>query len=130
MRNILLAWLSGDLQAQAKDQRRERRHRRRAACRARRQLDRRPSELRRRLAHRPQRLQTPGPPGRPAPRPRTVDVCAALAGLGFGAVLAAVVSGEPVRSPAAAGGLVTAGGRLAGFAGADLPPPVAAPAPP
>jgi predicted ferric reductase len=58
--------------------------------------------------------------GSPAPRPRTVDVCAALAGLGFGAVLAAVVSGESVRSLAAPGGLLTAGGRLAGFAGAYL----------
>ena len=49
-----------------------------------------------------------------------VDVCAALAGLGFGAVLAAVVSGESVRSLAAPGGLLTAAGRLAGFAGAYL----------
>jgi predicted ferric reductase len=67
-----------------------------------------------------------GPPPRtgrragPAPRPRTVDACAALAGLGFGAVLAAVVTGESVRSLAAPGGLLTAAGRLAGFAGAYL----------
>jgi predicted ferric reductase len=49
-----------------------------------------------------------------------VDVCAALAGLGFGAVLAAVVTGESVRSLAAPGGLLSAAGRLAGFAGAYL----------
>jgi predicted ferric reductase len=49
-----------------------------------------------------------------------VDVCAALAGLGFGAVLAAVVTGESARSLAAPGGLLSAAGRLAGFAGAYL----------
>jgi predicted ferric reductase len=56
----------------------------------------------------------------PVPRPWTVDVCAALAGLGFGAVLAAVVTGESVRSLAAPGGLLSAAGRLAGFSGAYL----------
>jgi predicted ferric reductase len=55
-----------------------------------------------------------------APRSTTVDLCAALAGLGFGAVLAAVVTGESARSLAQHGGLLTAGGRLAGFAGAYL----------
>jgi len=49
-----------------------------------------------------------------------VGVCAALAGLGFGAVLAAVVTGESLHSLAAPGGLLTAAGRLAGFAGAYL----------
>lgn len=49
-----------------------------------------------------------------------VDGCAALAGLGFGAVLAAVVSGESFTLLAAPGGLLTAAGRLAGFAGAYL----------
>ena len=49
-----------------------------------------------------------------------VDACAALAGLGFGAVLAAVVTGETRGSLAAPGGLLTAGGRLAGFTGAYL----------
>jgi predicted ferric reductase len=49
-----------------------------------------------------------------------VDVCAALAGLGFGAVLAAVVTGESVGALAAPGGLLTAGGRLAGFTGTYL----------
>ena len=60
--------------------------------------------------------QGPGP----ANRQRTVDVCAALAGLGFGAVLAAVVTSESVHALAAPGGLLTAAGRLAGFAGAYL----------
>jgi ferredoxin-NADP reductase len=49
-----------------------------------------------------------------------VDTCAALAGLGFGAVLAAVVLAESRRSLAAPGGLLSAGGRLAGFSGAYL----------
>jgi len=49
-----------------------------------------------------------------------VDVCAALAGLGFGAVLAAVVTAESASALGAPGGLLTAGGRLAGFAGTYL----------
>jgi predicted ferric reductase len=49
-----------------------------------------------------------------------VDVCAALAGLGFGAVLAAVITGESRGSLAASGGLLTAAGRLAGFTGTYL----------
>ena len=56
----------------------------------------------------------------PAPRPRFVDFCAAIAGIGFGAVVAAVVTGESRGSLAAPGGMLTAGGRLAGFAGAYL----------
>jgi predicted ferric reductase len=56
----------------------------------------------------------------PAPRPRFVDACGALAGIGFGAVVAAVVTGETRGSLAAPGGLLTAGGRLAGFTGAYL----------
>src|ERR1700733_3788764 len=56
----------------------------------------------------------------PPPRPRIVDACAALAGLGFGAVIAAVITGESRGSLAAPGGLLTAGGRLAGFTGAYL----------
>jgi predicted ferric reductase len=47
-------------------------------------------------------------------------VCAALAGLGFGAGLAAVATGESLHSLAEPGGLLTAAGRLAGFAGAYL----------
>ncbi|HEY5393766.1 MAG TPA: ferredoxin reductase family protein [Trebonia sp.] len=49
-----------------------------------------------------------------------MDACAALAGLGFGAVLAAVILGESRGSLAAPGGLFSAAGRLAGFAGTYL----------
>jgi predicted ferric reductase len=49
-----------------------------------------------------------------------VDLCAALAGLGFGAVLAAVVTGESAGALRAPGGLLTAAGRFAGFSGAYL----------
>ena len=56
----------------------------------------------------------------PAPRPGVVDVCAGLAGLGFGAVLAAVITGESVGALRAPGGLLTAAGRFAGFTGTYL----------
>jgi predicted ferric reductase len=56
----------------------------------------------------------------PAPRPRVVDACAALAGLGFGAVLAAVITGESAGALRAPGGLLTAAGRFAGFSAAYL----------
>jgi predicted ferric reductase len=49
-----------------------------------------------------------------------VDACAVLAGIGFGAVVAAVITGESRGSLAAPGGLTTAAGRLAGFTGAYL----------
>ncbi len=49
-----------------------------------------------------------------------VDACAGLAGLGFGAVLAAVLAGESRGSLAAPGGLLIAAGRFAGFTGAYL----------
>jgi predicted ferric reductase len=49
-----------------------------------------------------------------------VDACAVLAGLGFGAVLAAVITGESRGSLAAPGGLMSAAGRLAGFTGTYL----------
>ena len=49
-----------------------------------------------------------------------VDACAALAGLGFGAVLAAVILGESRGSLAAPGGLFSAACRCAGFAGTYL----------
>lgn len=49
-----------------------------------------------------------------------MDACAALAGLGGGAVLAEVITGETRGSLAAPGGLLTAAGRLAGFTGAYL----------
>ena len=56
----------------------------------------------------------------PAPRPRFVDACAALAGIGFGAVVASVITSESHGSLAAPGGQLTALGRLAGFTGAYL----------
>jgi len=49
-----------------------------------------------------------------------VDACAALAGLGFGAVVASVVITESHGSLAAPGGLPTAAGRLAAFTGTYL----------
>jgi predicted ferric reductase len=49
-----------------------------------------------------------------------VDAAAALAGLGFGAVVAAVILGESRGSLAAPGGLLSAAGRLAGFTGTYL----------
>ncbi len=61
-------------------------------------------------------------PARPGPVPRAgvVDACAVLAGLGFGAVLAAVILGESRGSLAAPGGLLSAAGRLAGCTGTYL----------
>ena len=56
----------------------------------------------------------------PAPRPRFVNACAAVAGLGLGAVIASVILNESRGSLAAPGGPVTALGRLAGFTGAYL----------
>ncbi len=58
-------------------------------------------------------------PGRP-PRRWAPDVFLALVGTGFGAVLGAVITGETRGSLAAPGGLLIAGGRLAGFVGAYL----------
>ena len=66
------------------------------------------------------RMRNDRPRPAPAPRPAIVDACAALAGLGFGAVLAAVILGESRGSLAVPGGLFSAGGRLAGFAGTYL----------
>src|ERR1700723_2431458 len=54
------------------------------------------------------------------PRPWVADSCAALAGIGFGAALGAVITGESRGSLAAPGGWLIAGGRLAGFTGAYL----------
>jgi predicted ferric reductase len=56
----------------------------------------------------------------PAPRPRFVDACAALAGIGFGAVVASVLTNEGHGTLAAPGGLLTAVGRLAAFTGTYL----------
>ena len=67
-----------------------------------------------------------GPPRaqsrRPAPNPRhrLVDACTGLAGVGFGAVVASVMTAESRGSLAAPGGLLSAGGRLAGFTGTYL----------
>lgn len=63
-----------------------------------------------------------GPWRRPghAPLPGFADACAALAGLGLGATLALVITGETRGSLAAPGGWLIAGGRLAGFTGAYL----------
>ncbi|HEY5274205.1 MAG TPA: ferredoxin reductase family protein [Acidimicrobiales bacterium] len=55
-----------------------------------------------------------------APRPRVGDAFAALAGLGLGAVLGLVVTGETRGSLGAPGGWMIAAGRLAGFTGAYL----------
>jgi ferredoxin-NADP reductase len=69
-----------------------------------------------------QKMRTSNRPPRPAPAPLPLfaDACAALAGLGFGAVLAAVILAESRSSLAAPGGLLSAGGRLAGFTGTYL----------
>ena len=58
-------------------------------------------------------------PGRP-PLRWAPDVFLALAGAGFGAVLGSVVTAETWGSLRAPGGLLIAGGRLAGFTGAYL----------
>ena len=55
-----------------------------------------------------------------APKHWVADACLGLAGLGFGATLALVITGESRGSLAAPGGLLIAGGRLAGFSGAYL----------
>jgi predicted ferric reductase len=49
-----------------------------------------------------------------------VDACAALAGIGFGAVVASVLTNESHGALAAPGGLLTAVGRLAAFTGTYL----------
>jgi len=56
----------------------------------------------------------------PAPRPGFVDALAATAGIGFGAVVASVITSESHGSLAAPGGPLTALGRLAGFTGTYL----------
>jgi predicted ferric reductase len=55
-----------------------------------------------------------------APRRWVGDAFAALAGLGFGSTIGLVAIGETRGSLAAPGGLLIAGGRLAGFTGAYL----------
>jgi len=65
------------------------------------------------------RIRHPRRPG-PAPRPGIVDACAALAGIGFGAVVGTGVIAESHSTLTASGGLFTAAGRLAGLTGAYL----------
>lgn len=52
--------------------------------------------------------------------PWVVDLLAAVAGLGFGAVLAAVILGESRATLAAPGGMLSAAGRLTGMTGTYL----------
>ena len=54
------------------------------------------------------------------PRPRFADACAAVAGLGFGAVIASVVTSQSRGALAAPGGLLTAVGEMAAFTGTYL----------
>ncbi|MGP8207540.1 MAG: ferric reductase-like transmembrane domain-containing protein [Acidimicrobiales bacterium] len=65
-------------------------------------------------AHRPKHR-----PGRP-PRPWAADAFLALSGIGFGAVVGEVITGETRGSLSAPGGALIAGGRFAGFTGAYL----------
>src|ERR1019366_1510941 len=55
-----------------------------------------------------------------SPKPLVADLCAALAGLGFGATLALVITGESLGSLAAPGGVLIARSRLAAFTGTYL----------
>lgn len=56
----------------------------------------------------------------PAPRRWFADAFLAVTGLGLGITVALVITGESRGSLAAPGGLIIAGGRLAGFTGAYL----------
>ena len=62
----------------------------------------------------------PGAPSGHAPRRWFGDLFLALVGLGMGITLALVITGESSGSLRAPGGLLIAGGRLAGFTGAYL----------
>ena len=73
-------------------------------------VDRRKASPRRRPPHRAGH----------APLPRFADGCAALAGLGLGAVVALVIASESRGTLAAPGGWLTAAGRLSGFVGGYL----------
>jgi predicted ferric reductase len=79
-------------------------------------MHRGPAPAVRRVAAGPRRRYRPGP----APRPWVVDACAALAGLGFGVAVGTFVIGQSHGSLSAPGGLLTAGGELAGLTGAYL----------
>lgn len=71
------------------------------------------------LAHRVVAAADPPPVPRrrpvPAPKPWAVDLLAAAAAFGFGAVLATVFLGESRATLAAPGGLLSAAGRLTGL---------------
>ena len=54
----------------------------------------------------------------PAPKPGFAHLCEAVAGLGLGGVIGAVVTSESRGALASPGGVVTAIGRFAGFTGA------------
>ncbi len=56
----------------------------------------------------------------PAPKPCVVDLLAAAAGLGLGAVLATVILGESRATLAAPGGMLNAAGRLSAMTGTYL----------
>jgi predicted ferric reductase len=72
-----------------------------------------------RESHAVNRVQPSHKPGL-APRAWIANACAGLAGIGFGATLGAVITGETRGALAAPGGWLIAGGRLAGFTGAYL----------
>ena len=54
------------------------------------------------------------------PRPRVVDVCAALAGVGFGVAIGTAIIGQTHGSLSAPGGLLMEGAQLAGLTAAYL----------
>jgi predicted ferric reductase len=56
----------------------------------------------------------------PVPRPRVVDVCAALAGVGFGVAIGTAIIGQTHGSLSAPGGLLMEGAQLAGLTAAYL----------
>jgi predicted ferric reductase len=74
----------------------------------------RPAQPRRQAHQAPQRMASRRLPA--AGRPAVVSLLAALAGLGLGITLALGISAESAGSLRAPGGLLTAGGRLAGLA--------------
>jgi predicted ferric reductase len=69
-----------------------------------------------------ERTSASAPRRKPGQTPKhwLADACLGVAGLGFGATLALVITGESRGSLFAPGGMLIAGGRLAGFSGAYL----------
>lgn len=74
----------------------------------------------RRLPPMNQRARAPQRRPGPAPKPWVVDLLAAAAGLGFGAVMATVIIGESRATLASPGGLLSAAGRFTGLTGTYL----------